>query len=71
MTPEQLKQVIRCIHKIWYQTNPSFLRDHRLAMEMHKHMEALFNFADITETLVENNPGKTTMSEFKKMGPKK
>ncbi len=32
---------------------------------MHRHMEVLFNYAGITESLVENNPNEMSPEEFK------
>lgn len=60
-TPEELKNVIKCIHKLWYD-DPFKSRED--AYQLHQHLGELFNYAGITETLVKNNPGKTTPEEF-------
>lgn len=45
---DELKEVIRCLHKIYYDAD----RDPRNIMEFNRHMEAIWNFAEITETLI-------------------
>jgi hypothetical protein len=64
---EKLKSTIRCIHGFWYRGK--FLEDPVEAIKLHSHMEDLFNFAGITETLCENNPDLMSPDEFaKQMG---
>lgn len=36
-----------------------------IVLKMHRHMEVLFNYAEITDTLVENNPREVSPTEFK------
>ena len=61
MKDAEVKEVIKCIHRIWYQ---DWLENKILAYELHQHLGELFNYADITETLCENNPGRVTPTEF-------
>lgn len=61
----ELKQVIRCIHRIWYADNPAWTESPKMALELLEHMSELFNYAGITETLVENNPDKMSPEDFK------
>lgn len=61
VTAVQAKETIKKIHSVWY--DGDFLKDPALAIAMHRHMEVLFNFAGIEETLVENNPDKITPTQ--------
>lgn len=61
---DEAKQAIRRIHKIWY-GNVSWLKSPELALALHRQMETIFNFAGITDTLVQNNPDKMSPSDFK------
>lgn len=60
----QLKATIKCIHKAWYE---DWMATPTSALNMHRHMEILFNFADIEESLVENNPDKVSPEKFKEL----
>lgn len=64
MTNEELKSVIQCIHKIWYQTDPCWTESPQVALKLHRHMGFLFNFAEIESSLMENNPGEVTPEQF-------
>lgn len=67
MSEQEIKEIIKCLHKLWYQENPHWLDDASLALKVHRHLEALFNYADITDTLVENNPSEVSPTQFKKI----
>jgi hypothetical protein len=62
LTPDQVKSIIKCIHKKWY-SDDFKLADPSDFLFIHRHLGGLFNYAGITETLVENNPGETTPDE--------
>lgn len=62
-TPDEIKNLIKCIHEIWY--NEFWMQDPSLALRLHRHMSFLFDYAEITSSLVENNPGEVTPCEFK------
>ncbi len=62
---EQVKHAIRVVHEIWYQD--AWMTDPRLIMKLHRGMETLFNFAEITTTLVESNPDEVSPTDFARM----
>lgn len=64
MTKEELKATIRCIHELWYGKD-SWVTSPAHALKLHRHMEVLFNFAEIESTLVENNPDEISPHQFK------
>ncbi len=64
MTENEIKALIKCVHKLWYS---EWTEDPSLALRLHRHMEALFNYAGIEDTLVENNPDAVTPEMFKIM----
>ena len=61
MSEAEVKELIKCVHRIWYQ---DWLDNKILAYELHQHLSALFNYAGITETLCENNPGRKTPEQW-------
>jgi len=63
VTKKELKGVIQCVHKLWY--GRKWTESPTKALELHRHMEVLFNFAEIKSTLVENNPRKMSPEKFK------
>lgn len=54
-TSEQIKSVIRCLHKKWY-ADDFDLTDPIHFLFIHRHLSGLFNYAGITESLYSNNP---------------
>ncbi len=62
MTHEQLKKVIRCVHKGYY--TGDFLESRESFMMLHSHLSILFNYAGITETLCKNNPKEMRPKDF-------
>lgn len=62
ITTEELVQAIRTIHRMYY--DGSFLKSPDLAMDFHQSLETLFDFAEIKDTLVENNPNGVSPSDF-------
>jgi len=64
MTKKELKGLIEHIHQLWYS---NWDEDPAVALKLHRHMEALFNFADIKSTLIEKNPGEISPTQFAKM----
>lgn len=65
MTKEELKAVIRCLHRIYYQGDILHNQDDFLVF--HQHLQELFNYAEITDTLVENNPDQCSPEQFEQM----
>lgn len=61
---DELASTIKCIHALWY-NDP--LSDPERAIALHSHLEVLFNWANITDTLCENNPGEITPDQVKQM----
>jgi len=59
---DELKAIIKCIHAQWY--SGDFLTSKVDAAKMCEHMEYLWNFAGIEDTLVENNPDGVTREQF-------
>lgn len=51
---DEIKAVVKCIHRIWYEGNP--MENPRDLLELHKHLSVLWNEAGITSTLAVNNP---------------
>lgn len=71
ISEEEVKGLIKCIHKIWYS---DWLDNLESRIKLHQHLGELFNYAGITETLCENNPEETTpeqVLEFIKSQDKK
>lgn len=63
MTDDELKEVIRCVHKLWY--DEEWTKSPAAGLRLHRHMEVLFNYAGITSTLVANNPEEVSPIDFK------
>lgn len=57
MTEKELKDLIRCIHRIYYEGD--FIGNAEDRIEFHNHMCPLFDYAEITETRYENHPGRS------------
>lgn len=64
MSEDQVKSIIKCIHRIWYASDPNWLESKAMALELHQHLGELFNYAEITETLCKNNPDRICPSEW-------
>lgn len=61
-----IRPIIKCIHRIWYDEH-SWIEDPRKTIELHEHLSVLFNYAEITSTLIENNPEEVTVDMFLEM----
>ena len=64
MKPKELKATIRCVHRLWY---ADWQEDPQVALDLHRHLSVLFNYAGIEETLAENNPNEVSTEEFARM----
>lgn len=62
MTQEELKEVIKCVHEMYY--TGKFLESPEEGLKFHRHMEILFNYANIEDSLVKNNPDKVSPEQF-------
>jgi hypothetical protein len=58
MNDDELKKVIRCLHALYY--NGTMLQDASIFLKFHRHLQELFNYAEITDTLVSNNPDEVS-----------
>ncbi len=65
MTKQELKAIIRCIHRIYYEQD--IMNNPLDALEFHKHLSVLFDFAGITSSLSENNPDKMSPEAFEQL----
>lgn len=65
MTTDELIATIKCLHKIYYEGD--FMDNPKDALLLHRHMEILFDFAEIESSLVENNPNEMSPDDFKKI----
>lgn len=65
MSNEQLKELIKNIHHLWYQED--CFQDPSKVIRLHGFMGELFDFAEITSTLVEHNPDKISPDDFRRM----
>lgn len=64
VTKKELIEAIQRLHTIYYEGRP-FQNPHD-ALEMHKELAWLFNYAGIESTLVRNNPQEVTPDEFER-----
>lgn len=60
---EEIKETIKKLHKMYYDEDGPF-KTPESTMQFHDLMEILFNYAEITETLCENNPDGMTREKF-------
>lgn len=59
---KELRKIISDFNRIWYSP---WTKDPAMALQLHRKLEELFNWAEIEDTLIENNPDGMTPSEFK------
>lgn len=66
MTQQELKEIIKKIHALWYNERNGIFENERIFIRFHEYLSELFNFAGIESSHVENNPNEVSPDDFKK-----